>query len=272
MSERFRTVAWRVARGLAAVVLLCLGAAVVGFAVGPDPGVRSAPAVDTDERPSEVVADAATRLWVRDHTWELWVREQDRATESATKRIVWRVRVQHSRSRFRVVVWDDSEGPNGTVHPSDPPMRYGYSRRYAAWGRIPEEDDWRRYSGIEPVYEPKRSAPVTTVSGLRNASMTVVSENETALVVRTSDERALSALRSDFRRGEVTATFVVAKTEDPHLARYTVRKETNETVVVTTVQVSAVGTTTALKPEGVPPITPMEFVRRTVFGLEALFT
>lgn len=73
---------------------------------------------------------------------------------------------------------------------------------------------------------------------------TVVSENATALVVRTSDARALSALRSDFERGEVTATLVVVKTEEPCLARCTVRRETNETVVVKTVRVSAVGKTT----------------------------
>lgn len=272
MYDRLRRTGTRVGRALCALLVIVLLVAAVGYAVGPEPDVRSAPTVDTDESPSAVVADAASQLWVRDHTWELWVRERNRTSEHVVEHVVWRVRVQHSRSRFRATTWDRPDGPNETVEPTDQPMRYGYSRRYAAWGRLSGEDEWRRYSGVEPVYEPKTTAPIIATSGLRNASMTVVSENASTLVVQTSDERALSAFRSDYPRGEVTVTFVVAKTENPYLARYTVRQETNRTVTVTTARVSDVGTTTAPEPEGVPSVTPMEVVRRTVYGLEALFT
>lgn len=270
MSSRFRRLGRIGVRAFGALLLLCLVVAAVGYAVGPDPEVRSAPNVDTDERPAKVVADAAAQLHVRDHTWELWLREQNRTTGNVSNGILWRVRVQHSQDRFRIAQWGPPDGSTESVEPTDQPARYGYSRRYAAWGKLPEEDEWRRYSGVEPTYGEKSSAPLSSTSQLRNVPMEIVSENETALVVRTSDERILSALRANPKRGKVTATFTVTKTDDPYLVRYTVRHVTDEEVTVWTKHVSEVGTTTAPEPDGVPAITPMEVIRRTFFGLKSL--
>lgn len=270
MSSRFRRLGRIGVRAFGALLLLCLVIAAIGYAVGPDSEVRSAPSVDTDERPAEVVADAAAQLYVRDHTWDLRIREQNRTTGNVSEGILWRVRVQHSQDRFRITQWRPPNGSTESVEPTDQPARYGYSRRYAAWGKLPEEGEWRRYSGVEPTYGEKSSVPLSSTSQLRNASMDIVSENETALVVRTSDERALSALQVNHKRGKVTATFTVTKTDDPYLARYTVRHVTDEEVTVWTRHVYDVGTTTAPEPDGVPVITPMEVVRRTFFGLKSL--
>lgn len=260
----------RVARVSGGLLFLCFAVAAVGYAVGPDPSIQSAPTVDTEERASEVVADAAARLWVRDHTREQWLRERNRTTGGVTEGILWRIRVQHSRDRFRITEWPFPDEPNATVEPTDRPARWGYSRRYAAWGKLSENGEWRRYSGVEPVYGSKSSAPIYFALQLRNTSMEVISENETAITVRTSDEDALSALRVDREYGRVTATFVVAKTDDPYLVRFTVRHVTGEEVAVWTTRVTEVDTTTAPEPDGIPSITVMEVVRRTFFGLKSL--
>ena len=131
----------------------------------------------------------------------------------------------------------------------------------------PSVDGWRRY---EAAYGPTHSAPIRNVTLLRSASMTVVSENATALVVRTSDERAMEALQMDSRRGDATATFVVAKTENPYLSQATVRRETNETVEVNTIDVTDVGTTTAPRPDSIPRIALKEVVLRALLGLASL--
>ena len=270
MNDRLRTLGRRVGFVLVAVVLVCLAIVVAGYVVGPNPGVQSAPAVDVDEPPPEVVADATAQLWVRDHTWEQWTQERNLTTGAARGGIVAQVRVQHSRKRVRVTQWDFLYEENETVEPTDPPVYEGFSRRHAAWGSWTDEDDWNRITGIEPVYGPRSSAPVYYNSQFRNASMTVVSENESALAVRTSDERALEALEMSGAPGNVTVTFVVAKTENPYLSRVTVRHQRNESVDVNTYRVSAVGNTTAPKPDGVPAVTPVEVVRRTYFGVESL--
>lgn len=266
MNEQLRATCRRVGRVVGAFLVVCLVVGAVGYALGPDPGVRSAPAVDADERPSQVVADAAAQLWVRDHTWELWVEERNRTTGRVSGGIRWRMRVQHSRDRVRIVVWDVPAQANETVGPADPPERRGFATRYQGWVTSPDADGWRRH---DAAYGPTASAPVRSVAGLRNASMTVVSENETALVVRTSDERAMGALQMG-GRGNVTATFVVAKTADPYLSRVTVRQEADGTVEVTVVDVSDVGTTTAPRPDSIPQVTLTEVAQRTLLGLKSL--
>ena len=104
MYARLRTVRRRVGIVLVALVLGCLVVAAVGYAIGPDPGVQSVPMVDTDERPAEVVADAATQLHVRDHTWNLRLWERNLTTGSVSGGILWQMRVQHSQNRIRITI------------------------------------------------------------------------------------------------------------------------------------------------------------------------
>lgn len=272
MNERLRRFGRLGGRAFGVLLLGFLIVATVGYAVGPEPGIQSAPTVDTDGPPSEVVADAATQLRVRDHTYELWQVERNRTTGSVNGGILWRMRIQHSRDRIRSVVWDGHSRSNDTVEPTERPEREGFSNRYTVW--VNDTDDakgWHRYeSRIEPLYQPTTASPVRYPSELRNVSMETVAENETTLIVRTSNEQALEALHFGGSRGNVTITFVVAKTDDPYLSRVTVREEMNDRVDVTTLRVSAVGTTTAKRPDPLPPTTPVEVFRRSAMGVASL--
>jgi len=223
--------------------------------------VESVPSVDFSDPPAEVVADASDQFRHRDHAWSLWIWTENRTTGERSGGVFTRFRVDRERNRFRATAWPRPGDGDNLVTPADPPTRRLFSSRYFTWIQRSGEGEWELLT-VPGKYLQSFPGPGFPTEELRNASVTVVSENESALVVRTRDRDVVDAL--NVRSENTTATFVVAKTADPYLARVTTRHVEPDEVEVASIRVEDVGNVDVRFPENTERVTPLELLNALV--------
>lgn len=272
VSDRVETGLWTVGAVLGALWLVLVGLLVAGYVAGAHPTPDPGPKIDHSEPPNEVVVDAFRQLRTRDHTAELWFFDRNRTTGTTTGGIIYRVHLERSERRYRMVSWGTTTfaTERGVVTSKRSPdyVIFGNDNFYV-WQQNPENGRWERRRGSP--YDSVDDYVVSEVDdAFVDASGTVVADNESALVVRVTNPEALARIGGiGYYERNASATVAVTKGENPHVERITLRNRTAG--IVETTYVNNVGTATAPRPEPAPPVTVTETVVRTVRGLRELF-
>lgn len=250
-------------RALPAVVGLCwllvAAAAIVGFGLGAPGPEGSAPAVDFDDTPAAIVADASQRLEYRNHTVESWVRTVDFRTGGVRGGQFYRLHVEPGRGQLR-----------GDVRPASSYSDYGFvgagpvgavfATEGAAWARIDGQSYWQRSDAAGALADDAREIANVSRERLVAANLTAVRDNATAFVAETTDTAAVGF--DDIG----TVTYVVAKGEDPYLRqiRYDYGGPTERSTRL--FRVVHYGDAVAVRPPDLPPTTVSEVWSRVVRG------
>lgn len=264
---------------LAAFWLVVFGLLVAGYIAGAQPTLADGPEIDHSDPPNEVAADALRQLQYRDHTMEHWFFTDNQTTGARSGGILFRIHVQHSERRYRMIMWGDttlptmSDNETAVVTPDQQPPDYELfgNDNFYRWQWNSELTYWMR-NRRAPMYDEINDLSIGhTRSAVSNASGTVVADNESVLAVRVTDPEALSRIDDQFGRygRNSSMTVVVAKGENPHLTRVTLRNHT--AAVEETIYIRNVGTATAPRPEQLPPVAATETAVRISRGLDELF-
>lgn len=257
---------------VAALWLIVLGLLVAGYVAGAPPEQADSPEIDHSEPPNEVAADALQQLQYRDHTSEHWVFIHNRTANTTRGGIVFRVHFQHSERRLRFAVWEDSlDTERSAVSPDSEPNYVLFGNDFYKWQQNSNPDYWTRNPSGFTYNKASQSSIWGANTVFRNASATVVANNESVLAVRVTDSEALSRVDDQFGRygRNSSMTVVVAKGENPHLTRVTLRNRT--AAIEETIHVRNVGTATAPRPEPLTRVTATETIARIDHGLDELF-
>lgn len=259
-----RTAGWTVAGVTGGLWLLLLVLLFVGFLLGA-PGGEPAPTVDFDEPADEVVADAAAKFRARDYTIEQWFRQTDYNQATRYGGIAARIHVERSAGQLRMSQWPTALSSEASGWQSGRPNEF-FTTAFGHWQQPASTDHWRRTTrgGIEldSTLLPLEPEPI------RGSTPTVVTDNETTLVVRFDNTTAVTGDRAPVDR---TARVVVAKGPDPHVRQVTTVTRTEFETTTWVYRVSNWGTAEAHRPDSIPSTTVTGILARSVRGLSRLF-
>lgn len=254
---------WLLGAAYATLLLALLALLALGLALGPPPA-DSAPAVDFDAPPEEVVRTAAARLESRDYAVTYTLEYRNRTSGTASGGPFARISFENTRDRRRgtIAVWWLLGSPDRR---QDETIEVWSTAHGMAFGRPPEDPGWQQSPSLRE-YIPGQPNPTDGhLSG--RATYEISAENATHYVVRASDPGRVE--RTGVQRYEVTA--VVSKRPDPYLQAFTVRHVGEDRTTLVRVRVSEYGTATAPRPPGTPPVTIQEIIGRAAAGLSRLF-
>lgn len=258
-----RSAFWLLGAAYATLLLALLALLALGLAIGPPPA-DSAPAVDFDAPPEEVVRTGATRLESRDYTATYALEYRNETTGNVSGGTFARISFEntHDRRRGTLAVWWLFGSPDRWGNET---IEVWSTARGMAFGHPPDEPGWQQSPSLRE-YIPGQPDPTDGHLSER-ATYEISAENATHYVVRANDPDRVE--RTGVQRYEVTA--VVSKRPDPYLQAFTVRHVGEDRTTLVHVRVSEYGTATAPRPPGTPPVTIQEILGRAAAGLSRLF-
>lgn len=259
------TTGWGLAGIVGVLWLLLLALLVVGFVLGT-PGDGQTRTVEFDEPTAEVVADAVSKFRARDYTLELWFRNTNYNRGTRSGGIILRADVERSAGEIRLEQWRGALTGTETTLPSDPHTEI-FGAGFASWRRPTGAEYWVRTSQRGGVSGSGDVVPFDPAR-IRGTTPTVVTDNETVLVVRFDDA---SALTGQQEAGNTTARVVITKGSDPHVRQVRTVTRTRTTTRTWLYRVSNWETAEARRPAAVPAVTLSELLARIGRGLGRLF-